>query len=237
MTLSRDRSLKPKTDLWSLENDLFHKGSRCIAGMDEAGRGPLAGPVVAAAVTCKIPVSISGVQDSKKLGPGVRARLYREICDHEDLDVGIGQASVEEIDSLNIFQASMLAFSRAFAALSVSPDFCLIDGNKPCPLVQVPQQAVVKGDQISFLIAAASIIAKETRDAIMHEHHHRWPQFGFARHKGYATALHKAAIQKHGYCKIHRKSFEPVKSLASPPPPSRHEDHLPLFPGWEEQKD
>ncbi|MBN2143775.1 MAG: ribonuclease HII [Candidatus Aureabacteria bacterium] len=197
------------------ETRIFEEGKSWIAGIDEAGRGPLAGPVVACAVAAKNRVDIPGVYDSKKLNRLQRKKLYQQIRKHPRLLIGIGQATVEEIEKLNILHASLLAFSRAVEDLKIKPDFCLLDGNQICPMIPVPQRALVKGDQRSFLIAAASIIAKETRDRIMEEQDKKWPLYGFSLHKGYGTALHLKAIRQFGPCRLHRTSFEPIKSLLS----------------------
>jgi ribonuclease HII len=218
-------------DWWREERTLFARGIEWIAGLDEAGRGPLAGPVVAAAVVARHPVRIEGMNDSKKLSPARRALLKRRILDHPGLIVGVGQASVEEIDRFNILNASLLAFFRAVSNLGTRPGYCLVDGNRECPRLEIPQKTLVGGDRLSFLVAAASVIAKETRDALMREYDRRYPQFGFSRHKGYATAFHKKAIREHGFCEIHRRSFDPVRSLIEKSRiPARPEAPAPLFP-------
>ena len=184
-----------------------------MAGIDEAGRGPLAGPVVAAAVASSKVVSIPGVGDSKALSSSLRIELKKKIFNHPDLLVGVGVAWPEEIDSMNILQASLLAFARAAAKLRIPPGFCLLDGHMKSPYLQYPQQPIIKGDAKSFLIGAASIVAKETRDSIMNYYHRKWPHYGFLKHKGYPTAMHLSAIQEFGVCSIHRKSFDPVRRV------------------------
>lgn len=199
-------------DLWVLEKKYFSRGFR-VAGVDEAGRGPLAGPVVAAAVCAREMVYIDHVYDSKSLTPQKRAALKKLILAHPSLSVGIGVVSVEEIDAINILNASLLAFSLALKQIKDSIDIALLDGNKTSPYWDGRQEAIVKGDQKSFLISAASIIAKETRDELMSMAHHRFPEYQFSRHKGYGTKLHLEALTRFGPCEIHRKSFKPVRDL------------------------
>jgi ribonuclease HII len=187
-------------------------GFKLIAGVDEAGRGPLAGPVVASAVILpdRIPKS-SGlwfVRDSKKLNQKQREELFSLIME-KAVAVGIGEASSEDIDRFNIFRASLMAMGRAIETLSIQPDFCLIDGGHPLPYP--PSKAIIKGDTSSLSIAAASIIAKVERDKKMAEFHKIYPHYNFAQNKGYATADHKQALLENGPCPIHRISFQPVK--------------------------
>jgi len=179
-----------------------------VCGVDEAGRGPLAGPVVAAAVILdpvRIPI---GIDDSKKLTAPVREALFDLI--NANAHVGIGIASVEEIDSLNILWAAMLAMRRAVAALPIAPGHALIDGNR-CPDLSCRSTAVIGGDALSLSIAAASIIAKVTRDRMMRDLDAAHPGYGFAGHKGYGTAAHLAALDRLGPCIIHRRSFAPIR--------------------------
>ena len=183
-----------------------------VCGVDEAGRGPLAGPVVAAAVILDPQRPIDGLNDSKKLSEKKRTLLAVEIRAHA-IAWAIAEASVEEIDRLNILQASLLAMQRAVEALAVAPLKALVDGNK-CPGLSIPVEAIVKGDGSVASIAAASILAKTSRDAQMLELHLRYPLYGFDRHMGYPTAAHFAALQKHGACPIHRRSFAPVAQLS-----------------------
>ncbi len=180
-----------------------------IAGVDEVGRGPLVGDVVTAAVILDPAKPIKGLADSKKLTEKRRNLLFDEIIE-KALCWHIARANPQEIDSLNILHATMLAMQRAVAGLSIAPHFVLIDGNR-CPKLNVPCQAVVKGDSLVQEISAASILAKVTRDREMVELDKRYPEFGFAKHKGYPTALHLEMIQKYGVTELHRQSFSPVR--------------------------
>ena len=182
-----------------------------ICGVDEAGRGPLFGDVVAAAVILDPDNPIAGLGDSKKLSEKVRERLYEQIYKHA-ISVGVGRASVEEIDQLNILQASMLAMQRAVEGLSLVPDLALIDGNR-CPLLSCASEAIVKGDAKEMTIGAASIIAKVTRDREMLEWHDQYPCYGLDRHKGYPTQAHIRALEEYGVSPQHRRSFAPVRRL------------------------
>lgn len=182
-----------------------------ICGVDEAGRGPLAGPVYAAAVILDPAQPIQGLADSKKLSAKMRERLAVEIRG-KALAWAIGIASVEEIDQINILQATLLAMSRAVLALSLRPHEVLIDGNR-CPVLDLPMRAIVGGDATVAEISAASILAKTSRDAEMLNLHTQFPQFGFDRHFGYGTALHLAALGQHGPSPCHRRSFAPVRKL------------------------
>ncbi|WP_312760331.1 ribonuclease HII [Pulveribacter sp.] len=185
-----------------------------MAGVDEAGRGPLAGPVVAAAVILDDARPITGLADSKALTAARRERLYDEICAHA-LCVSVAQASVQEIDELNILQATMLAMARAVQGLRLKPTRVLVDGNR-LPVLSVPAEAVVQGDALVQAISAASILAKVTRDRWCQQLHTDWPHYGFAEHKGYGTARHLAALAEHGACPEHRRSFAPVaRALAA----------------------
>lgn len=186
-------------------------GAILIAGVDEVGRGPLAGPVVTAAVILDLAHPIMGLADSKKLNPTQRERLAMAIRDRA-LAWALGRAEVAEIDQLNILQASLLAMQRAVAALSVTPDKVLVDGNR-CPKWTYPCEAIVKGDVTVPAISAASILAKVARDAELRELHDRYPQYGFARHKGYPTAEHLDALRRYGPCPEHRRSFAPVAAV------------------------
>lgn len=187
-----------------------------LAGVDEAGRGPLAGPVVAAAVILDDNRRIAGLADSKTLTPRRREKLYDHIR-AEALCVAVGQASVEEIDSLNVLQASMLAMQRAVQMLRLPPRRVLVDGNRK-PVLPMLCASIVKGDALVPAISAASIIAKVERDRLCSELHERWPQYGFALHKGYATEAHLAALREHGPCAAHRRSFAPVRESFGEPP-------------------
>ena len=183
-----------------------------VCGVDEAGRGPLAGPVVAAAVILDPARPILGLNDSKKLSAKRRIELAQEIRD-KALAWSIAEASVEEIDHLNILQASLLAMQRAVAGVSPPPCRALIDGNK-CPRLDCPTEAIVGGDGKVAAIAAASILAKTARDAGMQALHVIYPMYGFDRHKGYPTAAHLAALRQYGPTPAHRRSFSPVAQLA-----------------------
>jgi ribonuclease HII len=189
------------------ESLLWKQGFTHVAGVDEAGRGPLAGPVVAAAVIFSPDVFIPEVDDSKCLSPEVREQLYQEIIT-KCLTHGAGIVSVEEIDRLNIYQAAMLAMRQALAQLSPAAQHVLVDG-RAIPQLELPQTAIIKGDRLSFTIGAGSIIAKVTRDRIMQDYHRVFPQYGFDAHKGYATPAHLKALRQHGPCEIHRRSFHP----------------------------
>lgn len=195
-----------------LEELIYADGYNSIAGVDEAGRGPLAGPVVAAA--CMIPrgLIIEGINDSKKLTPKQREELYQILVNHPDIIFGLGIVDHKRIDEINILQASLEAMAIAVKNLNIPPDFLLIDGNQ-LPPVEVKAKTVIKGDSLSQSIGAASVLAKYTRDTVMVELHEKWPQYGFDKHKGYGTKVHRQAIAELGPCPIHRRSFEPIKSL------------------------
>ncbi len=182
-----------------------------MAGVDEAGRGPLAGPVVAAAVILDVRQPIKGLADSKMLTALQRERLFDQICD-KALCLSIAQASVEEIDRLNILQATMLAMQRAVQGLRLKPAQVLVDGNR-LPVLDVMAQAVVGGDAKVSAISAASILAKVHRDRWCGELDLQYPQYGFAAHKGYGTAQHLSALKAHGACPEHRRSFSPVAEV------------------------
>ena len=185
-----------------------------VAGVDEAGRGPLAGPVVAAAVILDDLHPIAGLADSKKLTPARREKLYDEIR-AKALCFCIAEASVEEIDRLNILQATMLAMRRAVMGLRLKPVMVLVDGNR-LPVLDVPAEAIVKGDALVPSISAASILAKVHRDRWCAQVHEQFPQYGFAGHKGYGTAAHLVALSQHGACPLHRRSFAPVAQHLRP---------------------
>ncbi len=190
------------------EETLMAQGLAPVCGIDEAGRGPLAGPVVAAAVVLDVRCIPDGLADSKKLGTAARARLAQEL--REVARVGIGLASAREIDALNIHHATLLAMRRAFEALpGTAPAAALVDG-RFCPTLPCKAQAVVKGDATVLSIAAASIIAKVERDNLLLALHERFPQYGFAQHKGYPTKAHLEALRQHGPCPEHRRSYRPV---------------------------
>jgi ribonuclease HII len=188
---------------------VLHVGPLGLCGVDEAGRGPLAGPVTAAAVMLDPARPIDGLRDSKKLSAAARERLAAEIREHAAAWC-VAEASVAEIDQLNILQATMLAMQRAVAGLARAPDDVWVDGNR-CPDWAWRSQAVVKGDDKVAAIAAASILAKTARDRFMCSLHDEYPVYGFAQHMGYGTAVHLAALKAHGACPHHRRSFGPVK--------------------------
>ena len=192
-------------NMWEIENTFFQQGYNVICGVDEAGRGPLAGPVCAAAVILPSNLEIPGLTDSKKLTDKKRRELFPVIKEHA-IAYGIGLASEKEIDEINILQATFLAMQRALDQLGIKPDLALIDGNRETDF-GVPVKTVVKGDSLSANIAAASILAKVTRDDMMVAYANVYPQYGFEIHKGYGTKAHYAALTEHGACDIHRMTF------------------------------
>lgn len=201
---------RQKHRLTGIERRLKERGWKAVAGVDEAGRGPLAGPVVAGAVILKTHDFSSVIDDSKRLTKSSRERAYDEIF--EKGVVGIGIADEKVIDEVNIYQATRRAMSQAVSNLNALPDYIIIDGNIKLDSNH-PQKSIVRGDSKSISIAAASIVAKVTRDRIMDELHELYPQYGFKQHKGYPTKSHKAALALHGPCPIHRRTFRPVKDL------------------------
>ncbi len=198
-----------REDPWVYEKEAREAGYSKIAGIDEAGRGPLAGPVVSAAVILPFNFRVAGVDDSKKLTPKKRVALHDKIYE-QAASIGIGIVGPAEIDRINILQASLLAMAVSVTRLKHKPDYLLIDGifEITCDL---PQIAIPKGDSQSISIAAASIVAKVTRDRMMQKYHRQYPQYGFAAHKGYPTKAHREAIREFGCCAIHRKTFKGVK--------------------------
>ena len=192
------------------EQQLWSEGFSMLAGIDEAGRGPLAGPVVAACVYLEPSVWIEGINDSKKLSESKREALYHQLMNTQGVHYGVGEASSSEIDEINILQATHLAMKRAYENLNKKIDYVLVDGLY-LPL-DVPSEKIIKGDAKSYFIASASIIAKVTRDQIMKTLDEKYPQYGFKKHKGYGTKAHRNALDKHGPCIEHRKTFEPIKS-------------------------
>ncbi|MGB1874049.1 MAG: ribonuclease HII [Akkermansiaceae bacterium] len=197
------------------ESAKWQQGYQYVAGIDEAGRGPLAGPVSAAAVILPEAFSHDLLNDSKKLGEKRREALYEELTQRADIRWAISHGEVDEIDSLNILKSTHAAMLRAAEGLDPRPDFCLIDG-LDVPGFALPSEGIVKGDSKSFSIAAASILAKVSRDRRMLKYAALYPEYGFERHKGYGTKLHLEALRKHGPCPIHRKSFAPVAQLSLP---------------------
>lgn len=192
-------------ELWELENEIYDAGERLLCGVDEAGRGPLAGPVCAAAVILPRGLCIPGLNDSKKLTEKKREALYDVICSSA-VSYGIAFATVEEIEEVNILNAAMLAMNRAIEKLSVQPTLALIDGNRNSA-IKVASRCIVKGDAKCADIAAASVLAKVTRDRYMLEMAEKYPQYKFEKHKGYGTKDHYAALREYGPCEIHRPSF------------------------------
>lgn len=200
-TNEHERILK----LCEIENECRKKGYKYIAGVDEAGRGPLAGPVFAAAVIFPEDVYIEGINDSKKLSEKKRDELFDIICE-KALAYCIAQSSRERIDEINILNATFEAMNGAVNGLKIKPDYVLIDGNRIRGM-EIPHETVVKGDSKSISIAAASILAKVSRDRLMYEMSKKYPEYGFDKHKGYGTKAHCEAILKYGPCEIHRKTF------------------------------
>lgn len=197
--------IEEKLDLWRYEHAAFDDGYSLVCGVDEAGRGPLAGPVCAAAVILPKDAVIEGLNDSKKLTDKKRRELFDVITDTA-LAYGIAYADEKEIDEINILQATFRAMARAMDALSVKPSLALIDGNRACDF-GLPVQTIVKGDSLSASIAAASILAKVSRDRLMEQYAQEYPQYGFEIHKGYGTKRHYEALHAFGPCPIHRQTF------------------------------
>lgn len=196
----------------SYEKVFWHQGMNLVAGVDEVGRGPLAGPVVAAAVIFPQDISLTQITDSKKLTPQKREEQFDLIFENA-LDVGIAEVDPGVIDKLNILNASLKAMQEAISRLKNRPDLVLVDGNQKIPNLRIPQITIIKGDNLSLSVAAASIIAKVTRDRLMQAHHKKYPIFFFNQNKGYATKSHIRALREHGPCEIHRRSFRSVKML------------------------
>ena len=202
----------PSKKSWLEQGNLnWHAPGLLVAGVDEAGRGPLAGPVVAAAVILNPAKRIRGLADSKLLSPQKRERLHDEIMD-KALCCAIAMATVQEIDTLNILQATLLAMRRAVEGLRLPPALVMVDGNR-LPVLPMRAEAVIDGDAKVKAISAASILAKVHRDRWCAEIDAHWPQYGFAAHKGYGTAAHLAALREHGACEHHRRSFAPVAAV------------------------
>lgn len=200
------------------EKDLL-KNYKTVGGIDEAGRGPLAGPVVAACVAFDKNYKIYNkqleqVSDSKKLSPAKREELYKLIIS-EIPNIGIGVCDSQTVDRINVLQATFLAMKKAVGGLRLKPEFLVIDGNKILPNISIKQTYEIKGDARVFMIAAASIVAKVTRDRMMLRFHQKYPRYGFDKHKGYGTELHMQMLQKHGPCEIHRTSYAPVTKCIS----------------------
>jgi ribonuclease HII len=207
----------PTTDRFAFERELLRQGFTNFAGVDEAGRGPLAGPVVAAAVRLPtgwveqgLPPELAGLNDSKRLSAAQRERFFEFLTGEADIHCGLAQVDALEIDTVNILQATHRAMNQALAALRPPAQRALVDG-RPVDSLVVPQTALIQGDARSYSIAAASVLAKVTRDRLMVEFDRQYPAYGFAVHKGYGTPDHLAALARHGPCPIHRRSFAPVR--------------------------
>jgi len=205
------------TDRFEFERELWTRGVARVAGVDEAGRGPLAGPVVAAAAVLPpkwgesgLPGELEGLNDSKQLTAAQRERFFGFITACGEIEFAIAQVGAGQIDAINILRATHRAMNSALAQLQPAPQHVLVDG-LPVKTMLIPQTAIVKGDARSYSIAAASVLAKVTRDRLMVEFDRQWPEYGFAGHKGYGTAQHLAAITAYGPCPIHRRSFAPLK--------------------------
>ena len=189
----------------SFERDARRRGYAVIAGIDEAGRGPLAGPVIAAAVILPPEYRNGDIRDSKVLSPSKRDVMF-EVIRRDALSIGVGASDHVTIDSVNILRATIMAMEQAVSALAIPPDFILIDGTHGIP-VPIPQKTIIGGDTRSVSVAAASIVAKVTRDRMMQDYHLRFPRYNFLKNKGYGTREHRLAIQQYGFCSIHRKTF------------------------------
>lgn len=205
------------------ERALLERGCNLVAGVDEAGRGPLAGPVVAAAVIFPatwiadgLPQELRGLNDSKQLSAGERDRYFEQLTSRPELRYAIAQCDNGVIDEINVLQATFRAMNEALSRLQLIPDHVLVDGNQRSSVLW-PQTPVIDGDAKSYTIAAASVLAKVTRDRLMVEFDRRWPAYGFAEHKGYGTAKHLAALQEHGPCPLHRRSFAPIRPTEQTP--------------------
>ncbi len=205
---------------FEFELPLWQAGLRRVAGVDEAGRGPLAGPVVAAAAILPphwaetgLPAALAGLNDSKQLTEAKREQYFAFLTQCAGIECAIAEVAAGVIDAINILQATHRAMNDALGRLSPLPPHALVDG-RPVKSLRVPQTAIVKGDARSYSIAAASVLAKVSRDRLMLQYHAQWPQYGFAEHKGYGTAKHLAAIARHGPCPIHRLTFAPLKAEA-----------------------
>ena len=205
MSGKREKTLRTPQEWFRYEGEAREQVYTAVCGVDEAGRGPLAGPVCAAAVILPAGLVIEGVNDSKKLSEKMREELFPVICE-KALAYGIGWADEREIDEINILQATYRAMKRAVESLPLTADYALIDGNRMPPLA-IPGTTIVKGDALSMSIAAASILAKVSRDRVMVQFSREYPQYGFEQHKGYGTAAHVQALREYGPCPLHRQSF------------------------------
>jgi ribonuclease HII len=207
------------SDRFEFERTLWRQNVARVAGVDEAGRGPLAGPVVAAAAILSprwtesgLPAGLAGLNDSKQLTESQREKFFEFLTACAEVEFAIAAVDAGVIDEINILQATHRAMNNALSQLNPLPSHALVDG-RPVKTLRVPQTAIVKGDARSYSIAAASVLAKVTRDRLMREFHTQFPEYGFAEHKGYGTAKHLAAIAVHGACPIHRKTFAPLKPV------------------------
>jgi ribonuclease HII len=216
--MARNHNSSASTDMLLFERELWRQGVDLVAGVDEAGRGPLAGPVVAAAVILPRAWGEGGfderlrdLNDSKQLTEAQRENFFQILTTHPDIKHGVAFVDSEMIDRINILQATHRAMNQALTQLNPPPDHALVDG-RPVKTLLFPQTALVKGDARSYSIAAASVIAKVTRDRLMQSYDKQFPAYGFAGHKGYGTPVHLAAIVEHGPCAIHRRSFAPIKT-------------------------
>ena len=202
----KEKELERLTNLKAYENELHEKGFKNICGIDEAGRGPLAGPVVIASVIMPADSMIEGVNDSKKVSEKKREKLYDQIIE-EAISYGVAIIGQDKIDNINILNATKKGLTMSLKELTVKPDLILVDALEHIDTLGIPYEAIIKGDAKAYSIAAASIIAKVTRDRIMREYDEVYPEYGFAKHKGYGTAMHIPAIKEHGPCPLHRKTF------------------------------
>lgn len=221
MRMARNLNSSTHTDRLAFERELWEQGMMRVAGVDEAGRGPLAGPVVAAAAILPRVWSEGGfderlrdLNDSKQLTEAQRENFFQILTTHPDIKYGVALVDSETIDRINILQATHRAMNQALAQLNPPPNHALVDG-RPVKTLLFPQTALVKGDARSYSIAAASVIAKVTRDRLMLSYDRQFPAYGFAGHKGYGTPVHLAAIAAHGPCAIHRRSFAPIRRDSS----------------------
>ena len=201
-----EKELLRLQEIQKIERELYQKGVKSICGIDEAGRGPLAGPVVVASVIMPEGSMIEGVNDSKKISEKKREKLY-ELITNEAISYGVGIITQEEIDDINILQATKKGLTNSLNSMDIKPDMILVDALKGIDTLGIPYLSIIKGDATSYSIAAASIIAKVTRDRIMREWDKVYPEYGFATHKGYGTAKHIEAIRQYGLCPLHRRSF------------------------------
>lgn len=214
-----EKELLRLKSLYKFEQECISKKKKLICGLDEAGRGPLAGPVVSSAVVLPLLYSSEDfetfeyVKDSKKLSQKRREKIYKLLLEHPDVYIGVGIVSEKVIDRINILKATQMSMRQAICNLGMKPDNLLVDG-MVLPEVKYPQKKIINGDNRSLSIAAASIVAKVTRDGIMRQYHEKYPLYGFDKHKGYGTKAHMANLKKYGLCKIHRRSFRPINLMA-----------------------